>query len=183
MAFVDLAKDKLVLKVLLAGPPAVGKSERLAQLAAHGEAQRFGTSAFGPTQLAVFPLEVAREGRPVVLEVYEWHGPERADVRGRGLFVGLDGLIYLADAREDRWVDTVRQLEFLVKEVGKPKMARLPALLLLGRMDEGLLRLASFGGKLGGPTWSEKLELPIEESARFIEAVRLYAEVMLARVV
>jgi hypothetical protein len=49
-------------------------------------------------------------------------------------------------------------------------------------MDEGLLRLSSFDGKLYGPTWSERLELPIGDAAPFVEAVRVYGEVMLARV-
>ena len=54
----------------------------------------------------------AAEDRAVEVEFYEWHGPEKADVRARGLFVGLDGLIYMVDAREDRYVDTVNFFDF-----------------------------------------------------------------------
>lgn len=182
MAFVDLARQKLILKVVLAGPPACGKTERLWQLGEAGSRQRFGSRVTGETSMATLPLRAEKDGREVEIEVYEWHGTERADVRARSLFVGLDGLIYIADAREDRHVDTVRQLEYLVECAGKSKLQRLPALLLLGRLDEGLLRLSSFEGKLNGPVWSERLELPLEEAATFVEAVRVYGEVMLARV-
>jgi hypothetical protein len=181
MAFVDLARNTLVLKVVLAGPPAVGKTARLDQLGAVGRRAAFGSGPLGPTQLAVLPLTSEREGRAAEVEVYEWHGPERADVRGRGLFVGLDGLIYVADAREDRHVDTVRQLAFFVEQLGRPKAQRLPGLLLLGRRDEGLLRLQSLLPRLGGPTWSTRLELGLEEVEPFLEAMRLFGEVMLAR--
>jgi hypothetical protein len=183
MVFVDLRRNKLILKVVLAGPPAVGKSERLAQLGAIGRRQRFGSSLTGETELAALPIDAEKEGRGVEIEVYEWHGPERADLRAKALFVGLDGIIYLADAREDRRVDTIRQFEFLVEKAGKSKVQRLSALLLLGHLDEGLLRLSSFEGKLQGPTWSERLELPIEDAEPFVEAVRLFGETMLARVV
>lgn len=181
MAFVDLAKNRLVLKVLLAGPPAVGKTLRLDQVGAAGRRQDFGSGRMGPTQMAVLPLPIERQGRPVELEIYEWHGPERADVRAKGIFVGVDGVVYLADAREDRYVDSVRQFQFLVEQMGKSKMQRLPALLLLGRLDEGLLRLPSFEGKLMGPTWSDKLEVPHQDAEPFLEALRVYGEVMLAR--
>jgi hypothetical protein len=70
----------------------------------------------------------------------------------------------------------------MVENAGKSKVQRLSGLLMLGQMDEGLLRLSSFEGKLDGPTWSERLELKIEEAAPFVEAVRVYGEVMLARV-
>lgn len=181
MAFVDLAKKRLVLKVLLSGPPAVGKTVRLDQVGGVGRRHNFGSGLMGPTQMAVLPLEVQREGRPVEIELYEWHGPEKADVRAKGIFVGVDGVVYLADAREDRYIDSVRQFQFLVEQMGKSKMARLPALLLMGRLDEGLLRLASFEGKLFGPTWSDKLEVPHDQPEPFLEALRVYGEVMLAR--
>jgi hypothetical protein len=182
VAFVDLKRDRLILKVVLTGPPAVGKTERLDQIGSVGRKQTFGSTVIGPTQMAVLPISAEREGRPVELEIYEWHGPEKADVRMRGLFVGIDGLIYIADARQDRHVDTVGQFQFLVQTAGKTKIQRLPAVMLLGQKDEGLLRLSSFEEKLQGPTWSEKLELSIEESEPFIEALRVYGEVMLARV-
>lgn len=181
VAFVDLARNILVLKVVLAGPPAVGKTERLDQIGRAGRRYGFGSSVMGPTEMAVLPIASESDGRPVEVEFYEWHGPERADVRAKGLFLGLDGLIYLADAREDRHVDTVRQFQFLVEQAGKAKLARLPALLVLGRMDEGLLRLPHFQQKLAGPTWSQKLDLPRTAEEPFLEALRLYAEVMLAR--
>jgi hypothetical protein len=182
MAFVDLGRKKLILKVVLAGPPAVGKTERLDQIGACGRREMFGSRVTGETQMAVLPLTAERDGREVEIEVYEWHGPERADVRAKSLWVGLDGIVYIADAREDRYVDSTRQFEFLVENAGKSKIQRLSGLLLLGRIDEGLLRLSSFEGKLYGPIWSERLELPIEESDRFVEAMRLYGETMLARV-
>jgi hypothetical protein len=182
LAFVDLKRDRLILKVVLAGPPAVGKTERLDQIGRIGKRLNYGSTALGPTQMAVLPIQAQREGRPVEVEVYEWHGLEKADLRMRGMFVGIDGLIYMADARGDRHVDTVAQFEHLVETAGKSKIQRLPAMMLLGQMDEGLLRLASFEGALQGPTWSDRLELPIEESEPFIEALRVYGEVMLARV-
>lgn len=181
MAFVDLARDVLVLKVVLAGPPAVGKTERLEQLGLVGKSACFGSTVMGPTRMAALPLTSEREGRAVEVEVYEWHGPEKADVRTKGLFVGLDGIIYLADAREDRYVDTVKQLEFLVEQAGKTKVARLPGLLVLGQMDEGLLRLATLAPKLTGPTWASRLEASIDDEEAFVEAVRVFGEVMLAR--
>jgi hypothetical protein len=183
MAFVDLQRDRLILKVVLAGPPAVGKTERLWQIGEAGRRHRFGSRVTGETLMAALPIEAEREGRQVEIEVYEWHGPERADVRAKSLWVGLDGIIYIADAREDRLVDTTRQFEFLVENAGKSKVRRLPGLLLLGRIDEGLLRLSSFGNRLDGPTWSEKLEIRLEEADRFVEAVRVFGEVMLARMV
>ena len=48
MAFVDLKRDVLVLKVVLAGPPAVGKTERLAQLGLEGRSATFSMTALGP---------------------------------------------------------------------------------------------------------------------------------------
>ena len=181
MAVVDLARDVLVLKAVLAGPPAVGKSSRLDQLGALGRRERFGATPLGPTELAVLPLARSSEGRAVELELYEWHGPERADVRGRGLFVGLDGLVFMVDAREDRRVDTVRQLGFLADTAGKPKLARLPGLLALGRGDEGALRLADVAARLPGPAWVERVELGLEQAEPFVEAVRRLGEAMLAR--
>lgn len=183
MAFVDLSRGRLVLKAVLAGPPAVGKTSRLQQIAEVGRTESYGRTALGPQRMAVMPLETAREGRAVEVELYEWHGQERADVRGKGIFVGLDGLVYMADAREDRKVDTVRQLEFLVDTVGKSRMRRLPGLLMLGQHDEGLLRLSSFEGALSGVQWSHRYEGTVDDTAGFIEALRLYAEVMLTRMV
>lgn len=181
MAFVDLKRDKLILKVLLTGPPAVGKTERLIHVGEVGRTQKYGSTAIGPTQMAILPLTSEREGREVEMEIYEWHGPERADVRMKGMFVGLDGLIYMVDARQDRMVDSLGQFKFLLETAGKTKIQRLPAVMLLGQMDEGLLRLSSFEGKLQGPTWSDRLELGLEEKDPFIEALRVYGEVMLAR--
>jgi hypothetical protein len=181
MAFVDLKQNKLILKVVLAGPPCVGKTERLEQIGKVGRLDHFGSSLTGPTQMARLPLTLEREGREVEIEVYEWHGPEKADVRAKGLFVGIDGVVYMADARQDRYVDSVAQFEFFVKNAGKSKVARLPGVLLLGMMDEGVLRLSSFEEKLRGPTWSDRLELPIDEADAFIEAMRLFGEVMMAR--
>lgn len=186
MAFVDLAHDRLVLKALVGGPPAVGKSERLWQLGHAGGVRRvaeFGRTPLGPQRMASFDLDAEREGRAVVLEAYEWHGPERADVRGRGLFSGLDGLVYIADARAERQVDTVRQLEHLVGSLGRSRVARIPTLLALGRMDEGLLRLSTLEPELVGITWGQRLELPLDDVEGFLEAVRLLGESMLARLV
>lgn len=181
MAFVDLQRNVLVLKVVLAGPPAVGKTHRLEQIGEAGRLRPFGSSMVGKTQMAALPLTTDKEGRAVEIEVYEWHGPEKADVRAKGLFVGLDGIIYIADAREDRYVDSVKQLEFLVEQVGKSKVARIPGLLVLGQMDEGLLRLSSLESKLKGPTWAKRMEPAAEDAEGFVEAVRVYGEVMLAR--
>ncbi len=183
MAFVDTKRGKLILKVVLAGPPCVGKTERLMQLAAAGRHHKFGSKIAGETEVAVLELKAEQDARDVEIEVYEWHGHERADLRMKGMFVGLDGVIYIADAREDRHVDTVGTFDFLVEAAGKTKLLRLPGLLMLGNKDEGLLRLSSFDGKLYGPTWSEKLELPFQEAAPFVEAVRVFGEVMLVRMV
>lgn len=183
MAVVDLRRDVLVLKVVLTGPPAVGKTERLEQIGQVGRSARFGSTALGPTRMASLALTSEREGRAVEIEVYEWHGPEKADVRTKGLFVGLDGLIYIADAREDRYVDTIKQLEFFVEHLGMSKARRLPGLLVLGQMDEGLLRLSTLAPELKGPTWSDRVEVDIDDADRFVEAVRLYGEVMLSRLV
>lgn len=182
MAFVDIARRKLILKVVLAGPPAVGKTERLEQIGEVGRTERFGSRVSGETRLAVLPLRAERDGRDVEIEVYEWHGLERADARAKALFVGLDGIVYIADARQDRMVDSIRQFAFLVENIGKSKVQRLSAVLALGWMDEGLLRLSSFEGKLPGPSWSQRLELPLEAKESFVEAMRVYGEVMLARV-
>jgi hypothetical protein len=179
VAIVDLGRGVLVLKAVVAGPPAVGKTARLDQVGAAGRRERFGATPLGPTELAVLPLELAREGRPVELELYEWHGPERADVRGRGLFVGLDGLVYLADAREDRRKDTLRTLGFLADTAGKPRLQRLPGLLALGRGDEGPLRLAELAPRLPGPDWGERVEGDAAEA--FVAAVRRLGAAMLAR--
>ena len=165
----------------LNGPPAVGKSTRLEQLGEAGRSERFGSTLSGPTRMAALPLTSEREGRAVEVEVYEWHGAEKADIRAKGLFVGLDGLIYVADAREDRYVDTVGQLDYFVEVAGKSKVQRLPGLLVLGQMDEGFLRLPTLAPKLKGPTWSAKLEAPVDDAAPFVEAVRVFGEVMLAR--
>ncbi len=181
MAFVDLRQNKLVLKVVLAGPPAVGKTERLEQIGEVGKLHHFGSSLTGPTAMATLPLTAERDGRPVEIEVYEWHGPEKADVRAKGIFVGVDGIVYVADAREDRYVDSVRQFEFLVKQAGKSKVARLPGLLVLGMKDEGVLRLGSLEKKLMGPTWSDRIETDFDDAAPFIEAMRVFGEVMMAR--
>ncbi len=185
MAFVDLKRDVLVLKVVLAGPPAVGKTERLAQLGLEGRSATFGTTALGPQRMAVLETRAggptARDERKVEVEVYEWHGPEKADVRAKGLFVGLDGLIYMVDGREDRYIDTVNHFDFLVKSAGKSKIQRLPGLMVLGHLDDGLLRSSRFVSKLQGPAWSAPIELPLDDADGFVEAVRVYAEAMLAR--
>lgn len=186
MAFVDIARGRLVLKALVAGPPAVGKSERLWQLGhASGErrVRQFGRTPLGPQRMASFDLDVERAGRPVEMEAYEWHGPERADARGRGLFAGLDGLVYIADARPERQVDTVRQLQFLVRQLGRSRVARVPSLLLLGRVDEGLARLSTLEPELGGIAWGQRLEAPLDDVEAFLEAMRLLGESMMARMV
>ena len=185
MAFVDLRRNVLVLKVVLAGPPAVGKTERLAQLGHEGRSATFSMTPLGPQRMAVLQTTAGgpqtADQRPVEVEVYEWHGPEKADVRARGLFVGLDGLIYMADAREDRYVDSVNHFDFLLKTAGKSKIQRLPGLLVLGRMDEGLLRTPKFLKALAGPAWSAPLEAELDNGAAFLEAVGLLTEAMLAR--
>ena len=183
MAFVDLKRNVLVLKVVLAGPPAVGKTERLAQLGAEGRSATFGTTPLGPQRMAVLTTRAdAADGeRAIEVEVYEWHGPEKGDVRAKGLFVGLDGIIYIVDAREDRFVDSVNHFEFLVKSAGKSKIQRLPGLMVLGQLDQGLLRTSRFVDKLKGPSWSAPVELPLNDADGFVEAVRLYTEAMLAR--
>ena len=53
MAFVDLKKNVLVLKAVLAGPPAVGKTTRLEQL---GQFATFGSMTSGRTNMATLPL-------------------------------------------------------------------------------------------------------------------------------
>lgn len=186
MAFVDLHRNRLILKAVLAGPPAVGKSERLWQLGHAGGVKRtheIGQTPLGPQRMASMDLEVEREGRSVELEIYEWHGPEKADVRGKGLAHGLDGLIYLADARPDRTVDTVRQLEFLISTFGKSRIQRIPSLLALGQMDAGLARLSALESQLPTLTWGHRLEVLLEDEAGFVEAVLLLGELMIARMV
>lgn len=182
MAFVDLTRNVLVLKVVLAGPPAVGKTTRLKQLGEIGTYADFGSKTLGSAQMASVSLPSEGSLRPVEIEVYEWHGPEKVDVRTKALFVGLDGVVYMADAREDRRVDTINQFGFLQDEAGKTRLMRLPGLLVLGRMDEGTLRLDHLEKKLRGPTWSERIEAPIDQKEPFFEAVKLFGEVMLARV-
>lgn len=181
MAFVETAKNKLLLKVVLAGPPAVGKSTRLDQIAAEGRRESFGSKLLARTEMAIFPLAVPDSPRSVEMEIYEWHGPEKVDVRAKALFVGLDGLIYVADAREDRWIDTTKGFEFLLEEAGKSRIQRVPGLLLLGHQDEGLLRLPRFVDELEGPTWCTTVDAPVDEAAPFLEALRLFGEAMLAR--
>ncbi|MBK8011394.1 MAG: hypothetical protein IPK13_08590 [Deltaproteobacteria bacterium] len=181
MAFVDLKRNRLILKLVIAGPPEVGKSTRLQQVGECGSFHEFGTSSAGRSRMSRLSLEHLKDGRPAELELYEWHGPERADIRAKGLFVGLDGLVYMADAREDRFVDTCRTFTFLEDRAGRSKIARLPGLLALGRTDEGVMRLESFASKLSGPAWTQRVEAPIEEAAPFVDALRLYGEVVLAR--
>jgi hypothetical protein len=184
MAFVDLAKNQLVLKVVVAGSPAVGKTTRLQQIAAPGALTCFGSNTAGKANMASLELEAVATVRKVVVEAYEWHGHERADVRAKALFTGLDGVIYIADAREDRYVDTKKTYEYLMKEAGRTRLIRLPGLLLIGQKDEGLLRLASFKSIFAhGPTWSQKLDIDLEPGESFVESVRLFAEVMLSRTV
>ncbi|MFO0725336.1 MAG: hypothetical protein U1E65_16250 [Myxococcota bacterium] len=182
MAFVDTAKNKLLLKVVLTGPPAVGKTSRLDQIGAEGRRQSYGSKLLARTEMAILPMEVEGSNRQVELEIYEWHGPEKVDVRAKALFVGLDGLIYIADSREDRWIDTTKGFEFLLEEAGKSRIQRIPGLLLLGHQDEGLLRLPRFVDELEGPTWCTTLDVGIDEAPPFLEAVKLLGEAMLARV-
>ena len=182
MAFVDLARNQLILKVVLAGPPAVGKTTRLLQLASSSELVEYGSQSTGETQMAAFQIDRPEGQRTVVVETYEWHGHERADVRGKAIFTGLDGVIYLADAREDRYIDTKSTYDYLSKTMGRTRINRLPGLLLMGQMDEGLLRLGSFSSVFSrGPTWSQKLQIPIDDAESFKESVLLFAEAMLAR--
>lgn len=181
MAFVDLARNALVLKVVVAGPPAVGKTSRLEQI---GGFAQYGSGMTGHTSMATLDLVSEGTSRPVKIELYEWHGPEKADVRSKALFAGLDGLVYIADAREDRFIDTQRQLEFLIKVAGRSRIARLPALLMLGQMDEGLLRVASIEKELDPVvTWSDRFDAAIDDEQRWVEAARVLGEVMLARLV
>lgn len=181
MAFVDLNRNVLVLKVVVAGPPAVGKTTRLEQI---GRFQTYGSRTSGKTNMATMALASEGTTRPVEIELYEWHGPERADVRAKALFTGLDGVVYIADAREDRFVDTANHFDFLIKEAGSSRLTRLPGLLILGQMDEGLLRLPGLSKRLQrGPTWTERLELAIEDDQPWLEAVRLFGEAMLTRMV
>lgn len=184
MAFVDLDANRLILKAVMAGPPATGKTTRLEQV---GRDERglftvIGSDVSGRCNVARLHLETESSARPVTMEIYEWHGPERADARNQALFKGLDGLIYLADAREDRFVDTVNVFDFLLKTAGKSRIQRIPALLMLGRTDEGLLQLPMIEKKLEGATWSQSLAPPIEEGEPFLEALRVFGEVMMARV-
>lgn len=108
-------------------------------------------------------------------------GPRRS-TSGPKRVVGLDGLIYVADAREDRWIDTTKGFEFLLDEAGKSRIQRVPGLLVLGHQDEGLLRLPRFIDELEGPTWCTSVDSPVDEAAPFLEALRLFGEAMLARV-
>lgn len=181
MAHVDLQRNRLILKVVLTGPPAVGKTERLEQVGAAGRIQSFGSSVRGTTLMASIDIETEEGHRPVELEIYEWHGIEKADVRAKGLFVGLDGLIYLADARADRWVDTQRQLEYVIDTAGKSKVRRLPTLLLVGQQDEGELAPASVKERLTQVVWSDHFDGPIDDAEGFMQKLRLFAEVVLAR--
>jgi hypothetical protein len=182
VAFVDLPKNKLVLKVALVGPPAVGKTSRLEQLARHGgQRHDFGSRMMAATSMAVLPLASVASPRPVEVEVYEWHGPEKVDLRGKALWTGLDGLIYVPDARENRWVDSIATFKFLLDEAGKSRIVRVPSLLVLGRMDDGLLRLKRYEAELQGPTWTERVEASLEPAEPFVEGVRMLGEAMLAR--
>ncbi len=183
MAFVDLKNNQLVLKVVVAGPPAVGKSERLFQIGEVGSRTSFGNTSLGPCRMASLPLTSEVEGREVLLEFYEWHGLEKADVRSKGLFVGLDGFIYIADAREDRLVDSIRQLEHLLTIGGKSRMRRIPSLLLLGQKDEGLLNLAAIEKRLFELSWSMRLELDLEDQESFVSGLYLFGELMMSRIV
>jgi len=182
MAFVDLTRNVLILKVLVAGPPASGTSERLAQLAEAGDGLRtFGSKLLAETQFAVLPLRSTATPRTVELELYEWHGPEKVDVRARSLFTGLDGLVYVADARGDRIQDTVSTLAYLSAEAGRSRLMRIPALLVLGRPDEALLGIEPLERKLEGVSWSHRFSGPLGDPG-LVEAVALLGEAMLARV-
>lgn len=181
MAYVDLAKNLLVLKVAVVGPPAVGKTTRLRQVGNEGRFQVFGSKLMAETTMAVLPLVAEGTPRPVEIELYEWHGPEKVDVRAKALWTGLDGLIFIADARADRYVDSVAMFKFLLDEAGKTRLVRVPSLLVLGWPDEGLLRLERYAKDLQGPTWSDRLESPVEPGEPFIEAVKMLGEAMLAR--
>jgi hypothetical protein len=57
-------------------------------------------------------------------------------------------------------------------------------MLILGRRDEGLLQMPMVEKKLEGPTWSQKLDHPLDEDEgeALVEALRLFGELMLARV-
>jgi len=178
MAFVDLAKNVLVLKVAVVGPPAVGKTTRLEQV---GRVIEFGSKIMAKTRMATLGLRSEATSRPVEIELYEWHGPEKVDVRSKTLWVGLDGVIFIADARADRYVDTAATFKFMMDEAGKSRIQRIPGLLVLGHLDEGLLRLERYAKDLVGPTWSDRLEAPLEPGEPFVESVRVLGEAMLAR--
>jgi GTPase SAR1 family protein len=184
MAFVDLAKDQLILKVVLAGPPAVGKSTRLEQLSKPEAIQSFGSHPAGKTQMATVFVEAPGTTRQVLVEIYEWHGHEKADVRRKTLFTGLDGLFFIVDAREDRYQDTKNTYEFLMKEAGRSRITRLPGLRLLGQKDQGLLRLRSFKSVFKiGPKWVQSLEENHDCADELTKAIPLFADAMLRRMV
>ncbi|MBI4822254.1 MAG: hypothetical protein HY791_38700 [Deltaproteobacteria bacterium] len=171
----------MILKAVLTGPPAVGKTERIEQLRAVGSGTRFGSKTRGFTEMASLELATESSRRTVEIEVYEWHGPERADIRESALFTGLDGVVFIADAREDRYVDTRGMFKFLNETAGKTKIVRLPAIMMLSRQDEGLLRLPMISKELQGPTWSQLLDINHDQPEPFIEAIRLLGELMVAR--
>lgn len=184
MAFVDLDTQRLVLRAVLAGPPGVGKSERLWQLG-HDDGEKrlaeFGRTPLGPQRMAWIDLQTREGGRPVVLELYEWRGPERADARGKALARGLDALVYLCDARADRQRDNLRHLELLIDFFGRSRLIRTPNLLALAHMEEGMARLDSIETTLPELPWSDRIEVPLEDGPRFVEAVRLLGHAMLMR--
>jgi hypothetical protein len=64
MAFVDLKRDRLILKVVLAGPPAVGKTERLDQIGKVGRRDNFGSTVIGPMQMATLPIQARPRASP-----------------------------------------------------------------------------------------------------------------------
>ncbi|MBI2373344.1 MAG: hypothetical protein HYV07_05040 [Deltaproteobacteria bacterium] len=181
MAFVDQTRNRLILKVVLTGPPAVGKTERIVQLRTVGSGKTFGSKTRGYTEMAMLELDIENSRRPVEVEVYEWHGPERSDLRDSALFTGLDGVVFIADAREDRLVDTRGAFKWLNETAGKTRIVRLPSIMILSRQDEGLLRLPLISKELQGPTWSQLLDISHDAAEPFVEAVRMLGELMVAR--
>lgn len=153
MAFVD-PKLGLVLKVLVAGPPASGKTSFIDSMGLHlAECKQF--------ELAQFPLGPQtgivgrwKTGRPCCLEVYEFHGHEHLDRRGQRLLVGLDGLIYLADSRPERWVDTYNQLNEIIRRLGRRTLQTRATLLVRGRPDVGLMTLPAIERELPYLAWT-----------------------------
>lgn len=141
MGFVSLSTNELVIKLFVAGAPGVGKSHRVRQLAAIGEVIDFGAPNDKPRTAARVPLPPDPEAGPgtrrPLLEVYEWHGYETVDLRGRRFDAGVDAVLYLADARQGRIRESGQVFRALVSRLGRSRMRRMPLWLMLGQSDQG----------------------------------------------